>query len=94
LKKFLQEFGFRQDNYSLFVDSQSAIHLGKNATFHSRFKHIDVRHYWIRDVLDVKLLVLEKVHTDEYGADMMTKALPRGMFEVCCEIASFVVIST
>ena len=33
LKKFLQELGFRQDNYSLFVDSQSVIHLGKNPTF-------------------------------------------------------------
>ena len=33
-KKFLQELGFRQDNYSLLVDSQSVIHLGKNPTFH------------------------------------------------------------
>ena len=56
LKKFLQELGFRQDNYSLFVDSQSAIHLGKNPAFHSRSKHIDVRYHWIRDALDAKLL--------------------------------------
>ena len=45
LKKFLQELGFRQDNYSLLVDSQSAIHLGQNPTFHSRSKHIDVRYH-------------------------------------------------
>ena len=94
LKKFLQELGFRQDNYSLFVDSQSAIHLGKNPTFHSRSKHIDVRYHWIRDALDAKLLELKKVHTDDNGADMMTKALPRGKFEVCCEIAGLAVIST
>ena len=89
LKKFLQELGFRQDNYSLFVDSQSAIHLGKNPTFHSRSKHIDVRYHWIRDALDAKLLELEKVDTDDNGANMMTKALPRGKFEVCCEIAGY-----
>jgi len=94
LKKFLQELGFRQDNYSLFVDSQSAIHLGKNPTFHSRSKHIDVRYHWICDALDAKLLELEKVHTDDNGTNMMTKALPRGKFEVCCEIASLAVIST
>ena len=85
LKKFLQELGFRQDKYSLSVDSQSVIHLGKNPTFYSRFKHI-VRYHWIRDALDAKLLELEKVHTDDNGADMMTKALPRGKFEVCCEM--------
>jgi len=33
-----------QDNYPLFVDSQSIIHLGKNPTFHSRSKFIDVRY--------------------------------------------------
>jgi len=46
-----------QDNYPLFVDSQSAIHLGKNLTFHSRSKHIDVRYHWICDALDSKMLV-------------------------------------
>ena len=45
LKKFLQELGFRQDNYSLLVDSQSVIHLGKNPTFNSRSKNIDVRYH-------------------------------------------------
>ncbi|RDX69198.1 hypothetical protein CR513_51722, partial [Mucuna pruriens] len=44
-------------------------------------KHIDVRYHWICDALDAKLLELAKVHTDDNGADMMTKALPRGKFE-------------
>ncbi|WVZ20167.1 hypothetical protein V8G54_007489 [Vigna mungo] len=94
VKKFLQELGFVQDKYLLYCDSQSAIHLGKNPTFHSKSKHIDVRYHWILDVLDVKLLELAKVHTDDNGADMMTKALPRGKFEVCCEIAGLADIST
>jgi len=33
LKKFLQELGFVQNNYPLFVDSQSVIHLGKKSNF-------------------------------------------------------------
>jgi len=43
--------------------------------------------------LDAKLLALEKVHTNDNGADMMTKALPRGKFKVCCEITGLAVIS-
>ena len=94
VKKFLQELGVVQDKYLLFVDSQSAIYLGKNSTFHSRSKHIDMRYHWIRDDFDAKLLELAKIHTDDNGANMMTKALPRGKFEVSCEIAGLAVIST
>ncbi|CAL1361048.1 unnamed protein product [Linum trigynum] len=63
--------------------SQSAIHLAKNASFHARSKHIDVRYHWIRDVLEMKQLQLEKIHTDENGSDMCTKTLPREKFEFC-----------
>ncbi|XP_050908574.1 LRR receptor-like serine/threonine-protein kinase FLS2 [Lathyrus oleraceus] len=66
---------------------QSATHLGKNLTFHNRFKHIDVRYHWLHDILDAKLLELAKVHTDDNGSDMMTKALPRRKFQACCDIA-------
>lgn len=94
LKRFLKELGCSQKRYVLLCDSQSAIHLGKHPTFHSKSKHIDVRYHWIRDVLDEKLIELEKVHTDDNGADMMTKALPRCKFEVCCGIAGMAISST
>ncbi|RDY00405.1 hypothetical protein CR513_16426, partial [Mucuna pruriens] len=89
-----QELDFVQDKYLLFYDSQSAIHLGKNSTFHSRSKHIDLRYHWICDVLDAKLLRLTKVHTDDNGADIMIKVIPRGKFEACCEIARLAITST
>ncbi|RDX88355.1 hypothetical protein CR513_30067, partial [Mucuna pruriens] len=82
VKKFLQELSF------------NAIHFGKNSTFHSRSKHIDVRYHWIRDALDAKLLELVKVHIDDNGADMMTKTLSRAKFEACCEITRVTIIST
>jgi len=94
VKKLLQELSFVQDNYLLFCDSQSAIHLGKNSTFHSRSKHIDVMYHWIRDDLRVRLLELAKVHTDDNFVDMMTKTLLRSKFETCCEIAGLSIIST
>ena len=62
---FLHELGHEQEKYILYCDSQSAIHLSKNSGFHSRFKHIDVHYHWIRNVLNKKLLQLEKIHTDD-----------------------------
>ncbi|RDX61233.1 hypothetical protein CR513_60555, partial [Mucuna pruriens] len=85
---------FLWDKYLLFCNSHSAIHLGKNSTFHSRSKHIDVRYNWICDALDVKLLELAKVSTDDNCADMMTKTLSRDKFETCCEIVGLTITST
>ena len=87
MKRFLGDLGCAQERYVLYCDSQSAIHLSKNSTFHGRSKNIDVRYHLIRDVLDSKLLELEKIHTNDNGSDMMTKALLRGKFEDCCMVA-------
>lgn len=84
----------KQERYVLHCNSQSAIHLTKNPSFHSRSKHIDVRYHWIRDVLDSKLLQLEKIHTDLNGSDMMTKILPKEKHETCRSIAGMVDPST
>ncbi|RDY05684.1 hypothetical protein CR513_10445, partial [Mucuna pruriens] len=71
----LMKLGFIQDEHCLLCDSHSAIHLGKNSTFHSMSKHINVRYHWIHDALDAKLLELAKVHTDDNDVDMMTKSI-------------------
>ncbi|CAL9000332.1 unnamed protein product, partial [Prunus brigantina] len=65
MKQFLHELGQEQHKYILHCDSQNAIHLSKNSSFHSRSKHIDVRYHWIRDVLESKKLQLEKIHIDD-----------------------------
>jgi ATP-binding cassette subfamily B (MDR/TAP) protein 1 len=54
VKRLACELGFKQDKYMLFCDNQSAIHLSKNASFHSRSKHIEVRYHWIQNVLSFK----------------------------------------
>jgi hypothetical protein len=83
MKQFLHELGQEQQKYVVHCDSQSAIHLSKNSSFHSRSKHIDVRYHWIRDMLDSKQLQLEKIHTDDNCSDMMTKSLPKDKYEFC-----------
>ena len=94
MKKYLQELSFRQDRYVLFCDSHSTIHLYKNMTFHSKSKHIDVRYHWMHDVLSTKALELEKVHTNDNRANMLTKALLKEKLDVCYSIARMVTHST
>ena len=49
-------------------DSQSAIFLAKNLAYHSKTKHIDVQYHFIRDMVESKKVLLEKVDTlDEYN---------------------------
>ena len=94
LKRFLKELSYSQERYVLLCDSQSTIHLAKHPTFHSKSKHIDVKYHWILDVLDEKLIDLENVHTNDNGAIMMTKILPRCKFEVFCSLVGMARSST
>ena len=84
MKRLLKEIGLKHGRYIVYSDSQSAIHVSKNPSFHSRSKHIQVRYHWVRDVLDEKQLSLEKVHTDDNDSDMMMKSFPQAKHEVCC----------
>lgn len=43
LQMFMGELGKEHDMGTLYNDSQSAIHLAKNSTFHSRTKHIQLK---------------------------------------------------
>ena len=88
MRNFLLELGYKEDKYVLRCDSQNAIHLAKNSTFHSHSKHIDVRYHWIQEVLENKLLQLEKVNTDDNWSDTIAKVLPTKKFKKCYEDAS------
>ncbi len=50
-------------------------------------KHIELRHHWIRDALERKEMQLEKVDTDDNGADMFTKVLSQLKLQECKKIA-------
>ena len=62
------------DNY-LFTDS--SIHLAKNSALHSKTKHIQLQYHFIWSVLEDGQLKLDKIHTDDNPADMLTKVVTR-----------------
>lgn len=83
LKGLINELGIPQEVINVFCDNQSAIHLCKNHLFHERTKHIDIRLYWIRDIIsDGKVQVL-KIHTSDNPADYITKVVTLSKFKHC-----------
>jgi hypothetical protein len=59
----------------LFEDNKGAIDLAHNPKFHSRTKHIDIRHHFIRDCVEHKVVNILKVDTKANVADGFTKPL-------------------
>ncbi|GJZ74320.1 putative ribonuclease H-like domain-containing protein, partial [Tanacetum coccineum] len=46
----------------------------KNPVFHLKTKHIEIRHHFIRDSNEKKLIQMIKIHTDKNIADLLRKA--------------------
>ena len=61
----------------LYCDNKSAIELVKNATFHSRTKHIAIHYHYIREAYNEGSIVLDHRGTDDMPADIFTKPLIR-----------------
>ena len=77
----LVDYGFNQSTLTLFCDKMSAINIFKNPVQHSRTKHIDIRHHFIRELVENKVIVLEHVGTNDQLADLFTKPLDATHFK-------------
>ncbi|GJW48683.1 hypothetical protein Tco_0080329 [Tanacetum coccineum] len=54
---------------------------GQNLVFHSKTKNIKIRHHFIRDSYEKKLIQVIKIHTDQNVADLLTKAFDASSIE-------------
>jgi len=82
LKQLLGELGFTQSQPVMIrSDNQGCIALTKNPAYHSRTKHIDIRHHFIRDTVDAGDIELQYCATDNMVADVLTKALAKDKHE-------------
>ncbi|GJT39732.1 putative ribonuclease H-like domain-containing protein [Tanacetum coccineum] len=68
------DYGFNFMNTKIHIDNESTICIVKNPVFHSKTKHIEIRHHFIRDSYEKKLIQVIKIHTDHNVADLLTKA--------------------
>ncbi|KAK2426713.1 putative mitochondrial protein [Trifolium repens] len=81
MKQMLKEYDVEQNALTLYCDNMSTINISKNPVQHSKTKHIDIRHHYIRDLVENKIVTLEHVGTKEQVADIFTKALDAVQFE-------------
>jgi Reverse transcriptase (RNA-dependent DNA polymerase) len=59
------------------ADNRGAIALSKNTKDHGKVKHIDIRHHYIRELLEEGAIDIEQVSSFDNLADLFTKPLPR-----------------
>ncbi|GJZ37480.1 hypothetical protein Tco_0583671 [Tanacetum coccineum] len=50
------DYGFNFMNTKIYIDNESTICIMKNPVFHSKTKHIEIRHHFIRDSNEKKLI--------------------------------------
>nr|GEY37940.1 copia protein [Tanacetum cinerariifolium] len=76
-----RNYDFDFNKIPLYCDNRSAIALCCNNVQHSRSKHIDIRHHFIREQVERGVVKLYFMTTDYQLADIFTKTLPRQRFE-------------
>lgn len=57
----------------LFVDNKGAMFLAKNRQSSMISKHIDVKHHFIRDMVEKQMFKIELIGTNDNTSDIMTK---------------------
>jgi len=67
---------------ALYLDNTGAESLSKERKFHPKAKHIDIRHFYIRDDIVAKgRIAVKHVLGKDNMADALTKALPSDTLE-------------
>ena len=81
MQKLLHDYGIYQEYLTIYCDNTSAINISKNPVQHSRTKHIEIRHHFIRELVEDGTFTLEFIHTDDQKANLFTKSLDNKHFE-------------
>jgi hypothetical protein len=80
MKQTLRDFGCEFNKIPLLCDIESAIKLANNPVQHSRTKHIDIRHHFLRDHEAKGDIELFHVSTENQLANIFTKPLDETRF--------------
>ena len=65
----------------ILCDNQSCIKMIENPVLHDRSKHIEIRYFYIRDMMQKGAIKPQYVSTKEQVVDVLTKPLSRVKFE-------------
>jgi hypothetical protein len=80
MRQTLKDYGVTCDKVPLFCDNESAIKISYNPVQHSKTKHIEIHHHFIRDHVKRGEIDIIHVGTQEQLADIFTKPLDEARF--------------
>ncbi|GJX60677.1 hypothetical protein Tco_0292067 [Tanacetum coccineum] len=80
MKQALIDYDVRLDDVPIMCDNKGAIDLSKNPVQHSRTKHIEIRHHFLRDNVQKGHISIKKVPSVDNIADILMKPLKRESF--------------
>ncbi|GJY32187.1 putative reverse transcriptase, RNA-dependent DNA polymerase [Tanacetum coccineum] len=69
----MMDYGFNFITTKIHINNQSTICIVKNPVYHSRTKHIEIRHHFIKDCYEKRLIDVIKIYTDANVANLLTK---------------------
>ena len=71
----------RNGKIEVLEDNEGAIALAENPLSSCNSKHIDIRHHFLRSLTEDGVLAIRHVAGEKQHADILTKALPRELFQ-------------
>ncbi|GKE37943.1 putative ribonuclease H-like domain-containing protein, partial [Tanacetum coccineum] len=71
----LLDYGYNFMQTKIHIYNESTICIVKNPVFHSKTKHVEIRHHFIIDSNEKKLIQMIKIHTDQNVASFETAGL-------------------
>jgi hypothetical protein len=80
MKQTLLDYGVVLEKVPLLCDNESVVKIANNPVQHSRTKHIDIRHHFLRDHVAKGDIILEGVRSEDQLADIFTKPLDKTRF--------------
>ena len=85
LQNLFSELGYNTTKKAstLYIDNQSAVSVAKNPEHHGRIKHLDLRFYWLRDIVESGQISVVHCPTAKMPADVLTKSLTRVKVGLC-----------
>jgi hypothetical protein len=80
--QFMEELGFNQKPVIMMQDSQCSLKMLKNGTgSFKRAKHIKVRWFWLKELIEAGLIVMKWISGLELVADILTKPITGSRFK-------------
>ncbi|GJW73868.1 hypothetical protein Tco_0133238 [Tanacetum coccineum] len=79
MKQALIDYDIRLNDVPIMCNNKDVIDLSKNSVQHSRTKHIEIRHHFLRDNVQKGHISIEKVSSTNI-TDILTKPLKRELF--------------